>query len=130
LIQFENNEINLIENNSPNSIKFAINNEINQFKKTIKFFNKNKINNSIEFNIKEISAGVKRSKIYLYIQNKDLNKLLLLLNQPDLNNNINNDYFEQKLHIIYNLIINLLYHAEKITANLSFTILNKLGSEN
>jgi len=59
-----------------------------------------------------------------------LDSLLLLLNKPDLNNNINNEYFEQKLQILYNLVINLLYYAEKITANLSSTILNKLGSEN
>jgi len=127
LIKPENNEINLPDNNS---IEFTINNEINKFNQTIKLFNENQINNSIEFNINELSAGVKRSKIYLYIQNKDLDDLLLLLNQPDLNNNINNEYFEQKLQIIYNLVINLLYKAEKITANLSSTILNKLNSEN
>jgi len=127
LIRLENNEINLFDNNS---IELTINNEITKFQQTIKSFNENKINNSIDFNINEISAGVKRSKIYLYIQNKDLDSLLLLLNKPDLNNNINNEYFEQKLQILYNLVINLLYNAENITANLSSTILNKLNSEN
>jgi len=67
LIKLENNEIDLFDNNTHNSIEFAINREINQFNQTIKSFNEDKINNSIEFNVKEISAGVKRSKIYLYI---------------------------------------------------------------
>jgi len=67
LIKLENHEINLFDNNIRISIDSTINNEINKFKETIKSFNENKINNSIEFNINKISAGVKRSKIYLYI---------------------------------------------------------------